>query len=118
MGAGAVTPGLQGLKTTWTSTASNNYQGWADTIFDAALDSALATFDPARHRTLLVRAFQRAIDEAPSVWLFESRVPIAVHRRIRPAPLRADAWWANLADWRVDPADRIDRDRIGLGGPR
>lgn len=118
LGAGAVNPGLQGLKTTWTSTARNNYQGWADTVFDAGLDSALATFDPARHRTLLVRAFQRAIDDAPSVWLFESRVPIAVHRRIRPAPLRADAWWANLADWRIDPANRIDRDRIGLGGPR
>jgi peptide/nickel transport system substrate-binding protein len=118
MGAWTVNPGLQGLRTTWTTTARNNYQSWADAAFDAALDSALATFDPARHRALLVRAFQRAIDDAPSIWLFESRVPIALHRRLRPAPLRADAWHANLADWRVDPAERLDRDRIGVGGPR
>ena len=64
------------------------------------------------------RAFQQAIDDVPSVWLYEERVPVVVHKRIRMAPLRADGWYANLADWSVDPAQRIDRDRVGLGAAR
>jgi len=27
------------------------------------------------------------------------------------APMRADAWYANLADWSVNPAQRIARDK-------
>jgi peptide/nickel transport system substrate-binding protein len=42
---------------------------------------------------------------------------VAIHRRFIVPPLRADGWWANLADWRTDPAQRLDRDRIGLGTP-
>jgi hypothetical protein len=41
----------------------------------------------------------------------------AISRRFVTTPLRADAWYAGLADWRVDPALRIDRDRIGRGTP-
>ena len=37
-----------------------------------------------------------------------------VHKRFRPAPMRADAWWAHLADWSIPANERIDRDRIGL----
>ena len=29
----------------------------------------------------------------------------------------AATWYAGLADWRIDPAQRLDRDRIGLGTP-
>jgi len=32
-------------------------------------------------------------------------------------PLRADGWWHGLADWSVNPSQRIDRDRIGLTTP-
>jgi peptide/nickel transport system substrate-binding protein len=39
-----------------------------------------------------------------------------MHRRIQHATIRADGWFMNLADWSVDPAQRIDRDRIGLRG--
>jgi peptide/nickel transport system substrate-binding protein len=61
--------------------------------------------------------FQQAIDDAAAVWLYEQRTPVAIHRRFIVPPLRADGWWANLADWRTDPAQRLDRDRIGLGTP-
>jgi hypothetical protein len=37
-----------------------------------------------------------------------------VHRRLRPTDLRADGWWAGLADWTIPENERIDRDRIGL----
>jgi peptide/nickel transport system substrate-binding protein len=53
----------------------------------------------------------------PAVWLYEQRSPVAINRRFITTPLRADGWFVGLADWRVDPAQRIDRDRIGLGTP-
>jgi hypothetical protein len=28
--------------------------------------------------------------------------------------MRADAWWADIADWSIDPGQRIARDKIGL----
>ena len=111
-------PGLQGTRQTWVSRGSMNYQGYVDPAFDALVDSALTTFDTRRTSGLWSRTLQLAIDDAPSAWLWEERVPIVVHKRIQMAPLRADGWYANLADWSVDPAQRIDRDKVGLGGAR
>ncbi|MEQ1690513.1 MAG: peptide ABC transporter substrate-binding protein [Gemmatimonas sp.] len=118
MGGMQTNPGLQGMRQTWASRGALNHQGYNSPVFDAVLDSALTTFDLARSRGYWARVFQQAIDDAPSVWLYEERLPIAVHKRIRIAPLRADGWYANLADWSVDPAQLIDRDRVGLGGAR
>jgi peptide/nickel transport system substrate-binding protein len=61
--------------------------------------------------------FQEIHDDAPAIWLYEQRTMSAISRRFVTTPLRADAWYAGLADWRVDPALRIDRDRIGRGTP-
>lgn len=118
MGGWQTNPGLQGMRQTWASRGASNYQGYNNPVFDAVLDSALTTFDVARSTAYWTRAFQLTIDDAPSIWLYEQRPPIAVHKRIRTAPLRADGWYAYLADWSVDPAQRIDRDAIGLGGAR
>lgn len=118
MGGSAANPGLQGLRQSWASRGASNSQRYASTVFDAALDSALTTFDARRARGYWARALQAAIDDAPSIWLYEERKPIAVHKRIRMAPMRADEWYANLADWSVDPTQRIDRDRIAARGAR
>ena len=50
-----------------------------------------------------------------ALWLYEQRAPVVLHKRFIVPPLRPDGWYADLADWKVDPAQRIDRDRIGLG---
>ena len=118
MGGWQVNPGLQGMRQTWMTKGSSNYQGYRNAAFDAAVDGALTSFDAAQSRAFFTKAFQLAIDDAPSIWLYEQRSPVAVNRRIRTAPLRADGWYANLADWSVDPAQRIARDKIGLGGGR
>lgn len=118
MGGYQANPGLQGLRQTWVSTGEYNVQGYRSATFDAEVDSALTGFDLRKSKTHFTRAFQTAIDEVPSVWLYEERQPIAVHRRFRIAPLRADGWSAYLADWSVDPSMRIDRDKVGLGGAR
>ena len=76
------------------------------------------TFDRGSVSGLWTRALQQSIDDAPSVWLYEERLPIAVHARIKMAPFRADGWYVNLADWHIAPKDRIDRDKVGMGVAR
>ncbi len=118
MGGWAPNPGLQGTRQTWASKGTSNYQAYVSPTFDAALDSALTSFDVVKARGFWTRVLQQAIDDAPSVWLYEQRLPVAVHKRIRIPSLRADGWYASLADWSIDPLQRIDRDKIGLGVAR
>ena len=82
--------------------------------FDAQLDSALATGNPAKARPHWLRAYQTIVDDAPAVWLFEPRLVAGVHRRVRVAGLRADGWWTRLADWSIPARERIGRDRVAL----
>jgi len=117
LGAFQPSPGLVGLLQTWASRGSSNAGRYESPAFDALLDSALTTFDPTTSRRYWARAFQQIDNDVPAVWLYEQRSPVAIHRRFITTPLRADGWFVGLADWRVDPAQRIDRDRIGLGTP-
>lgn len=110
-------PGLVGLMQTWASRGASNKGRYQNPVFDALLDSALTTFDATASRRYWARAFQQIDDDVPAVWLYEQRSPVAINRRFITTPLRADGWFVDLADWRVDPAQRIDRDRVGLGTP-
>jgi hypothetical protein len=60
------------------------------------------------------RAYQKIVDDAPAIWLYDVILVAALNRRIMTAPMRSDEWWANLADWSIPPDKRIDRDQIGL----
>lgn len=93
---------------------SSNYTGYASARFDAQLDRAASATSLSVARPLFTQAYQTIIDDAPAVWLFEPDNVVGVQRRIHLAPLRADAWWAHLADWSVADGERIERDRIGL----
>jgi peptide/nickel transport system substrate-binding protein len=90
LGAYQPSPGLVGLMQTWASRGSSNAGRYDSPQID---------------------------DDVPAVWLYEQRSPVAINRRFITTPLRADSWFVGLADWRVDPAQRIDRDRVGLGTP-
>lgn len=118
MAAQSTDPSPSGYKQQWASTgvppAGQNWVSYRDPQYDALLDSALATSDPARVRAFMRRAFQLQADDAPGVWLYEVPTIAAVHRRIHPAPMRADGWWAHLADWTIAPNQRLPRDRIGI----
>ncbi|MGH7602472.1 MAG: hypothetical protein ACRENK_00585, partial [Gemmatimonadaceae bacterium] len=50
------------------------------------------------------------IDDAPAIWLAESRPALGYNSRLELAPLRSDAWWAHIADWSIPPDKRIPRD--------
>jgi peptide/nickel transport system substrate-binding protein len=121
LGGIAASPGLVGVRQSWMTDGESNEVKYSSRAFDAFADSALSSFDAAQSRRLWARAFQQAVNDAPVLWLFEPQTPVVLHKRFIVPSLRADGWYSDLADWRVDPTQRIDRDRIGLvpaGGAR
>lgn len=110
-------PSPGGSRQSWGSSGlgagGSNVLSYANATFDARLDSALASYSAARTRAQMRRAYAQIVEDAPAIWLYEIRAVAGRHRRVRPVGLRADAWWANLADWYVPPAARLDRDRTG-----
>ena len=104
----------------WTSDQrgqGTNWGGYANPAFDAAIDSAVRATQPAEARALYGRAGRILAEDAPAIWLYELRTFTGLHARFRPATMRADAWWAHLDQWSVDPLKLKDRDRIGPGLP-
>ena len=103
------------MKSAWTTSGIGknglNYGSYTNPIFDALLDSALAS-DPADARAKFTRAFSVINEDAPAVWLYEPRKIIGLHRRIRTTVMRPDAWWLDLANWHISPTERVLRDRI------
>lgn len=107
------------LRQAWTTAAfppaGTNVMRYNNPTFDAIADSMVATTDVARLAQLRRRAYQIIIDDAPAIWLYDILTIGGAHERLQPAPMRADTWWANLADWWIPANARIERDRIGLG---
>jgi peptide/nickel transport system substrate-binding protein len=122
MGSYSTDPTVSGTKQNWGSAGigenGQNYFHYSNPKVDALLDSATTAFDPAKSRAYSSRAFQAIVDDYPAIWLYDNVAVHAVSRRFDLAPIRADEWWANLADWSVPPNKRIDRDRIGLAQPK
>jgi peptide/nickel transport system substrate-binding protein len=96
----------------WTSNASKNLGFYSNRAFDAQIDSAISTLAPRASRQAYNSAYQTAIDDAPAIWLYEPKLVIGIHKRIRTKPYRPDAWWWSLADWYIPPDEQIGRDRI------
>ncbi|MEP6780758.1 MAG: ABC transporter substrate-binding protein, partial [Gemmatimonadaceae bacterium] len=114
--ANSLTPGLLGMPESWGTNGSGNLGGYTNPAFDATLDSALNSYKPSAARPLWLRAMQLITDDAAAVWVYEESSIEMLHRRIRPAALRHDLFLAHLADWSIDPAQRIDRDRTPSRG--
>lgn len=91
---------------------SSNFARYASATFDREIDSAMHATSLAAARPLYDAAYQTIVDDAPAIWLYESRNVVGVQRRVHLAPMRADAWWAHLADWYVPPGEQIARDRV------
>jgi peptide/nickel transport system substrate-binding protein len=100
-----------GIRDTWRSGGATNYGSYSNPVFDMHVDSALAAMTLAGRRAHFREAYQTIIDDAPAIWMAEPKRIMAIHKRIRPVGVRADAWWANIADWSIPPAERIARDR-------
>ncbi len=100
-----IDPTPSSVKEEWASSeirkGGYNATSYRNPGFDAVLDSAVREMNPTRSATLYRRAYRILTDDAPAIWLYELRNAQGVSKRIRPAGMRADAWWANLADWSV-----------------
>jgi peptide/nickel transport system substrate-binding protein len=111
-------PSPSGAKQFWSTAgigaAGQNVLRYSDRTVDALLDSVSSSLDATRLKAYSSRAFQKIVDDAPAIWLYDFVVVSAINRRITTAPMRVDEWWANLADWSIPPDKRIDRDQIGL----
>jgi peptide/nickel transport system substrate-binding protein len=107
-----------GTRAAWTTAGMGkdgvNYGSYSNHTFDVQLDSALAS-DPAHAREKFTAAYQTINEDAPAVWIYEPRTIVGLHRRIRTARMRPDAWWFSLADWSISPSERTLRDRLSGG---
>jgi peptide/nickel transport system substrate-binding protein len=114
-------PAVTGFQQTWSTSSigagGQNVQRYSNKKVDALLDSAAAAFDPAKADVFARRAFRTISDDVPAIWLYDVVLINAVHRRINVGVTRPDGWSVDMGSWSVDPAKRIDRDRIGLGTP-
>jgi peptide/nickel transport system substrate-binding protein len=79
-----------------------NAASYSSPAFDAVIDSAVKEMNPERSAALYRRAYRILTEDAPAMWLYELRNAQGVSKRIHTVGIRADAWWANLADWSVD----------------
>jgi peptide/nickel transport system substrate-binding protein len=90
-----------------------NYGSYSDPLFDAQLDSALRA-GPTRARAAFTAAYATINGDAPAVWLYEPKTVLGIHRRIKIPWMRPDAWWADLGEWYIPPAERLPRDLLLL----
>ncbi len=111
-------PAVGGTEQAWATSGigpmGQNHIHYSNPAVDALLDSASASFDPAKSNAYARRAFATIIADAPAIWLYDWTNVNAINRRITTATMRPDEWWANLADWSIPADKRIARDRIGL----
>lgn len=96
------------------ASSGTNYGSYENPVFDAYVDSALASFDPARRKSYFTRAYETIIGDAPAIWLAETIPAVGYSARLRLAPLRSDAWWAHIPDWWIPADKRIPRDNMPL----
>jgi peptide/nickel transport system substrate-binding protein len=111
-------PSPSGARQMWHSAGATktgvNYVSYMNPRFDALLDSAIASFDPDATKRYARQAYQVLVNDAPAIWLYDVLTMAGVHRRIRTPGMRADGYWAGLADWHIPASERIARDRVGL----
>ncbi|MBA3891703.1 MAG: peptide ABC transporter substrate-binding protein [Gemmatimonadaceae bacterium] len=110
-------PGPGAFRGRWgseTAMTGDNLEGYRNPAMDVLVDSALASYDPERTKSLMRRAYELIIADAPAIWLYDLVPVAAAHERLRIPAFRADKWWVHLADWYIPEGERIERDRIGL----
>lgn len=100
-----IEPTPSSVKEEWASSeikpGGYNAASYRNPQFDAVVDSATREANPARSVEQYRRAYRILSGDAPVLWLYELRNVYGISKRIRPAGLRADAWWRSLDQWAV-----------------
>lgn len=111
-------PSPGAVRGSWGTAASrangNNWGSYESPAFDAYVDSAVNSFDVARQRQYFTKAYETINQDAAAIWLAEPRQIFGYHSRLQLAGMRADSWWAHLADvWIVENgAERVTRREV------
>ena len=113
-------PSPGSIRGTWGTAGSrassgSNYSSYENPVFDANVDSALASFNPGARKAYFTKAYETIIQDAPAIWLAEPLPTVGYHSRLQLAPLRSDAWWAHIPDWWIPSDKRIPRDNAPAG---
>jgi peptide/nickel transport system substrate-binding protein len=90
--------------------SGNNYGSYESPVFDAYVDTALASFDPVKRKAYFTEAYETIIQDAPAIWLAEPVQTVGYHSRLQLATLRPDAWWIHIPEWWIPADKRIPRD--------
>jgi peptide/nickel transport system substrate-binding protein len=105
LNAWQIDPDPASVRDEWVSAEHNkagfNFESYSSALVDALLDSASTSGDAAQSTALYRRAYRAITEDAPALWLYESRNVFGVSPRIETTRMRPDAWWAHLADWKV-----------------
>ena len=88
------------------ASSGSNYGSYESPVFDAYVDSALASFDPAARKSYFTKAYETIIQDAPAIWLAELTPTVGYNSRVHPAQMRSDAWWAHIPDWWVSASQK------------
>lgn len=104
-------PGPGSVRGSWGTAGSralsgNNYGSYENRVFDAYVDSALASFNPAAGKSYFTKAYETIIQDAPAIWLAEPRPTVGYNARVHTATMRSDAWWAHIPDWWVSASQK------------
>jgi ABC-type transport system substrate-binding protein len=109
-------PSPANIRQSWTTSAQahgGNLGGYSNPRFDRLVDSATQSMDPEVSNAQYGRAYAMIVADAPALWLYEM-VNYAGHdAQLQFAEFRADAWWANIGQWKLLPAARNPRDDGG-----
>jgi peptide/nickel transport system substrate-binding protein len=90
--------------------SGNNYGSYENPVFDAYVDTALASFDPVKRKAYFTKAYETIIQDAPAIWLAEPVQTVGYHSRLQLATLRPDTWWIHIPEWWIPADKRIPRD--------
>lgn len=109
------TPSPRGIRSTWGSFGEGGWGAqndgrYSNPAFDAAVQSGLTALAPDAARAHFRIAYQQIVDDAAALFLYEPRIIAVVHKRFRIPAWRPDGWWRSLAEWSVEPAERLPRD--------
>jgi peptide/nickel transport system substrate-binding protein len=117
IGAWQTQPSPGAVRQSWTTAGSrarngSNYGSYENPVFDAYIDSALASSDVPTRRALFTKAYRTIIEDAPAIWLAEPVPTLGYHSRLQVVRMRPDAWWAHIGEWSIPEDKRIPRDNM------
>jgi peptide/nickel transport system substrate-binding protein len=92
------------------ASSGNNFGSYESPVFDAYVDSAVTSFDPAKRKSYFTTAYETIIQDAPAIWLAEPLPTVGYHSRLQLGTLRPDAWWIHIPEWSIPADKRIPRD--------